>query len=224
MRPTLFSLGLSLTMGILCLTACSTPRPVNNAAVAHRMDAAPQRSAPPAAAQAAAAPEPAVEPAWRSWVAARGGLITGPEKERAAVAVRRLITTDFRRSITVGVLDTDDVGAYAFPDGAIFITRGLLEATDDEELAAAVAHEMGHLIDGRHTGPAIAVSLHSGGFGPADPDIEFRADRIGAELLERQGISRTAMITMLMKVETSPTIKSNCRAAIHQRIDALRGF
>lgn len=44
------------------------------------------------------------------------------------------------------VLDTDDVNAFAAPGGYVFVTRGALEAMDDEAtLAGVLAHEVGHV-------------------------------------------------------------------------------
>ncbi|MDY0297771.1 MAG: M48 family metallopeptidase [Acidobacteriota bacterium] len=45
------------------------------------------------------------------------------------------------------LLDTDEVNAFAAPSGIIFVTRGLVEACEDEdELAAALAHEVSHIV------------------------------------------------------------------------------
>jgi predicted Zn-dependent protease len=50
---------------------------------------------------------------------------------------------------TFGVLDTPDVNAYSTPGGFVFITRGALEMCSDEsELAAVLAHEVGHVVRG----------------------------------------------------------------------------
>ena len=49
-----------------------------------------------------------------------------------------------------GVLDVDIVGAFALPGGFVFVTRGALEAMDDEaELAGALGHEIIHCAE-RH--------------------------------------------------------------------------
>jgi predicted Zn-dependent protease len=48
-----------------------------------------------------------------------------------------------------GILDTPDIGAYSGPNGYIMVTRGAISAMQDEaELAAVLAHEMSHVIDG----------------------------------------------------------------------------
>ncbi len=49
-----------------------------------------------------------------------------------------------------GVLDTDDVNAFAAPGGFILVTRGALALMDNEaELAGVLAHEVGH-VDQKH--------------------------------------------------------------------------
>ncbi len=46
------------------------------------------------------------------------------------------------------VLDTDEVNAMACPGGLILITRGMLQrAANEEEVAAIVAHEIGHIVN-----------------------------------------------------------------------------
>jgi beta-barrel assembly-enhancing protease len=45
------------------------------------------------------------------------------------------------------VIDDDSINAGAFPGGAIYVNRGLLEAVESEaELAAALGHEIGHVV------------------------------------------------------------------------------
>lgn len=44
------------------------------------------------------------------------------------------------------ILDSDEINAFAAPGGLIFITRGMLEVCRNEtELAAVLAHEIGHV-------------------------------------------------------------------------------
>lgn len=44
------------------------------------------------------------------------------------------------------VLDTDEINAFAAPGGTIFITRGMIRTTSNEdELAAVIAHEVAHI-------------------------------------------------------------------------------
>ncbi len=49
-----------------------------------------------------------------------------------------------------GVLDTNDINAYACPGGYIFITKGALKSMENEaQLAGVIAHEIGH-VNNRH--------------------------------------------------------------------------
>ena len=51
------------------------------------------------------------------------------------------------KTYKVTILNTPIVNAFALPSGDIFVTRGLLAlANDSSEVAAVIAHEMGHVI------------------------------------------------------------------------------
>jgi len=46
----------------------------------------------------------------------------------------------------VGILDSDEINAFATPGGHIFITRGLINcATSEDTLASVIAHEVAHI-------------------------------------------------------------------------------
>jgi predicted Zn-dependent protease len=50
-----------------------------------------------------------------------------------------------------GVIDSNDINAFAAPGGYIFVTRGLYRLLGDEsELAGVLAHEVGHVIRKHH--------------------------------------------------------------------------
>lgn len=52
-----------------------------------------------------------------------------------------------------GVLDSDDVNAFAAPGGFIFLTRGLYaRLTSEAELAGVLGHEIGHVVKRHHLG------------------------------------------------------------------------
>lgn len=60
------------------------------------------------------------------------------------------------------ILDNDELNAFALPGGALFVTRKLVkDAKNDDELAAVIAHEIGHVI---HR-DSLKRILHAGGFG-----------------------------------------------------------
>jgi len=123
------------------------------------------------------------------------------------------------------VLNTDDVNAYACPGGFIFVTRGALNMVRDEaELAAVLAHEIGH-VTGRHIVKALQRSevmkagadlageaLASGAgelfsqmvdvatdalFKGLDKKDEYDADTRAVALLDRVGYDYPAMFDVL---------------------------
>jgi predicted Zn-dependent protease len=98
------------------------------------------------------------------------------------------------------------VGAWAWPDGRIEVSRALVDRLDDQELAAALAHELGHLLDGGHLPGHHALDGGSG-------DAERRADRLGCRLLLRHGIPASAMPRMLAKVAAATHDPSGALAA-----------
>ena len=123
-------------------------------------------------------------------------MIEGIEAARLA-RVERLgqsLLPDSR--IDWGVLPRKTVGAWAWPDGRVRVSRALVDLLDDDELAAALAHELGHLLD-RGDLPSPPAAL-LGGAGGDDP--ELRADQIGCRLLAARGTAPDAMARMLAKV------------------------
>jgi hypothetical protein len=87
-------------------------------------------------------------------------------------------------------------GAWAWSGGPIEVSRDLIDLLDDDELAAAVAHEVGHLRGGvQWAGPR---SLD----GEADLETESRADQLGCRLLVARGIEPTATVRLLDKLST----------------------
>ena len=152
-----------------------------------------------------------------AWIERHGGLIDGVPQERAAAVARRVTPTVQETGLTVRVLAADSVVAYSWPNGEIYISRGLLETTTDDELAAAIAHEIGHLLDNGHL--PMVRSL-------ADPeasaDAEARADLIGCRVLESSGFEPQAMIRMLEKVCAAQVSDADCRRRLSRRIDSLR--
>jgi len=115
---------------------------------------------------------------------------------------------------TFGVIETNDINAFAAPGGYVFITRGLYAALKDEaELAGVLGHEIGHVQEKHHLkvlqkqqlldvgskllGKQVAGNdqnvqriIGSGAEIMArglDKSAEFEADRIGVVLAARSG-------------------------------------
>lgn len=82
-------------------------------------------------------------------IATYGGVYSDRKAEiYLAHMVGKLLTAasepDMRYTVTI--LDSPQVNAFALPGGFIFVTRGILAlANDASELAAIVAHEIGHV-------------------------------------------------------------------------------
>jgi predicted Zn-dependent protease len=69
-------------------------------------------------------------------------------QEKVAEIGKRIADVSDRKELifTFKVLDKDDVeNAFALPGGYIYIFKALLEKLDDDELAAIIAHEVGHV-------------------------------------------------------------------------------
>jgi beta-barrel assembly-enhancing protease len=87
-------------------------------------------------------------------VAGRYKLIHDPDLNRYVNLVGQAVAQQSIRGHEVafrfGVLDTDDVNAFAAPGGFIFVTRGALALMESEaDLAAVLAHEIAH-VDQKH--------------------------------------------------------------------------
>ncbi len=120
------------------------------------------------------------------------------------------------------VIDESSVNAMAFPDGYIFVHRGLITfLRSEDELAGVIGHEIGHVI-GSHarrsnqvgafgqiagfigailTGTGTVADLANtatntlrSGYGRA---FELEADAYGAEFLAKAGYNSLAMIDVL---------------------------
>lgn len=128
------------------------------------------------------------------------------------------------------VLDSPVQNAFAVPGGVIFVSRALVSILDDEaELAAVLAHEVGHvsakhalkstqraqLLQGVGTITAASVGGDKGKkFASAigdmqavlfdkglDKEMEFEADQAAMETTYRTGYDPSAMIRVLEKLQ-----------------------
>ena len=129
-----------------------------------------------------------------------------------------------------GVLDDNDVNAFAAPGGYIFVTKGLLaQMRSEAELAGVLAHEMSHILrkhyleaikKGARTGliaEFAGQALESRGADPAfqklvsagtevyarglDKDDEFEADRMGVVIATRAGYDPWGLPAMLQTLQ-----------------------
>lgn len=129
------------------------------------------------------------------------------------------------------VLDSDIYNAFAAPGGIIFISRAMLDLLENEaELAAVLAHEVGHVAE-RHAVRSIRRAQFFEGVGKItaasmkgdrgkkyesmigdlqnvlfdkglDREMEFEADRAAVETTLRTGYDASGMLSVLKKLKT----------------------
>jgi predicted Zn-dependent protease len=125
-----------------------------------------------------------------------------------------------------GVIQSEDVNAFAAPGGYIFITLGLYRTFQSEaDLAGVLGHEVGHVIRQHHLkilqqskwveAGSKAISKQVGGNDKVqqiigsgaeivarglDKDAEFEADRIGVVLATRAGYDAYGLPTVLQLI------------------------
>ncbi|MEM0908942.1 MAG: M48 family metalloprotease [Pseudomonadota bacterium] len=97
----------------------------------------------------AAAFEPPNSPEHNKLLATYGGAY---ENERMALAVNGIVSRlvahsqEPNRAVRLTILNSPAVNAFALPSGDLYLTRGLITlAGDESELAAVIAHELGHV-------------------------------------------------------------------------------
>ena len=142
---------------------------------------------------------------------------------------RRLAEGSSRKEIRYrfAVLEDSDPNAMAIPGGSIFLTRGLVELCDDDDLLAGIlSHEIAH-IDLRHAARTLAtravaktgLRLLTFGRGAVvgqlagrvedlvtrgySRDREIQADRTATRLATRAGFSRNGLARFLASVVNS---------------------
>lgn len=126
-----------------------------------------------------------------------------------------------------GIIESDDLNAFAAPGGYIFLTRGLYRKLNNEaELAGVLGHEIGHVIRKHHLKllqKSQVVAAFGSFFGSKakneheivqnligngaeivarglDKDAEFEADRIGLVLGARAGYDAYALPAVLAEI------------------------
>ena len=130
-----------------------------------------------------------------------------------------------------GVLDTEDINAFAAPGGYIFLTKGLYRRLNNEaELAGVLGHEIAH-VTRRHHLKVLKKSSLIGALGQAasskaqgsdqmvqnligngaeimarglDKDAEFEADRVGIVFAARAGYDVWGLPTVLQDMAALP--------------------
>lgn len=159
-------------------------------------------------------------------------LMTDADLQKYVNKVGRWVASQSERSDLqwqFGVIDADSVNAFSAPGGYIFLTKGLYQLLNSEaELAAVLAHEIGHVIQ-KHQLKILKKSalVHFGrllvesaldqqqsslamnnliGYGAEmltrglDKQSEFEADKIGVVLTARAGYNAYALPIVLQEI------------------------
>jgi len=138
-----------------------------------------------------------------------------------------------RKDVTwrFGVLDTEDINAFAAPGGYIFVTKGLYRRLNNEaELAGVLAHEIAHVTQKHHL-KVLKQSSLIGALGQAasskakgsdqvvqnligngaeimarglDKNAEFQADRVGIVYAARAGYTPWGLPDVLQDMAGLP--------------------
>ena len=166
--------------------------------------------------------------------------VVGPAYQSAALqayvdSVGQKLMTDakLRGSYHFYVLDQPLANAHALPSGYVFVTRGLLALLDDEaELAAAFAHELGHLAQGHATqrerqrqtaiNTAVEAARVTGSIAVGrsvahdqllalraySREQELEADRVGVGYIMQAGYRGDAMTSLIDKLQRQSRLEA----------------
>lgn len=154
-----------------------------------------------------------------AWIQRRGGLVQDMELQSRLDDCLNRLSACLGVRLRLYVLDSPAVTAHAWSNGTIYLTRGIVAAMDDQQLAAVVAHEVGHLLDNDHLLAASQWSLQGQ---PPQLDTEARADWIGCQLLVAQGLPPDAMIRALERVHLCDGLTTRKYETIGRRIELLQ--
>ena len=102
--------------------------------------------------------------------------------------------------------------------GDVYLTAGLVDAATEDEIAATIAHEMGHLVKAQGATHSEAAGLNGNG---TSLSVEQRADAAGIAVLQRTSRPPAALLSLLTKVHAT-SASADSKEEIQKRIDLLR--
>lgn len=145
------------------------------------------------------------------------------QKRLNNIAYKIIKANSLPSGISVKVSNDDNANAYANINKEIYVFKGMLNyATTDDEIAAVLSHEIGHIVNGHHAKQSILNSIISSIFGTIEPKTdgqaigvaaaeqistsrlsrkdEFEADITAVDLLVKAGYNPLALISVLNKI------------------------
>jgi hypothetical protein len=135
---------------------------------------------------------------------------------RAEAAMDRLRPA-YHRPATVHLSAELGLAAYSWRNGRIVLTRDLVNILDDDELCAAIAHEIGHLICDEAENKNWLFALR-GVHGLAE---EEAADANGRTVLRQAGRPEVALTRVLSKIRRAKQTPSPLRQQLAARMALL---
>lgn len=170
--------------------------------------------------------------------------------ERVNAVGRRIAAVSDRQDLKYyfKVLENKDINALSTPGGYVYVNSGLMEKADDDELAAVVGHEVGH-IAARHSVQAmqsqnllsvgmigasvfiksdkkqqamewagVALNLIMLGYSRGD---EFEADKLGVRYAYYAGFDPNGEVTFLEKLQEQDKGNSTDKTLVYLRSHPL---
>ena len=150
--------------------------------------------------------------------------------------------------VKVGIMDDPHINAASADGGEFYVTTGLLEKANDDQMRGVIAHELahedlGHVAKAQRLGAGLQIGAvlldqiipGSGAITPIAGQLiarsysrkeEYEADKHGAEILQRAGFSKDVMINTLTWLTETEGASSGGFFATHpatsDRIEALK--
>jgi hypothetical protein len=149
------------------------------------------------------------------WMRTQGGELTDARLIRVDAIGGALPQNAIPVAVKFHVLNTAAITAYSWDSGDIFISAGLVDAATDDEITAAIAHEMGHLVNAGDVGVS-GLRGNNGGL-----NVEERADATGVGLIQKTSRPPAALISLLTKVRAA-SASADSKEEIQKRINLLR--
>ncbi len=145
------------------------------------------------------------------------------QKRLNNIAYKIIKANSLPSGISVKVSNDDNANAYANINKEIYVFKGMLNyATTDDEIAAVLSHEIGHIVNGHHAKQSILNSIISSLFGSIETKTdgqaigvaaaeqistsnlsrkdEYEADITAVDLLVKAGYNPLALISVLNKI------------------------
>ncbi len=179
-------------------------------------------------------------------IKAFGGEYGTPELRRYVASVGELLSRTVERrdlKYTFTILNSGIVNAFALPGGYIYISRGLLALAGNEgELAAVLAHELGHITAQHHaqrsgqdllanilvTGLGLAVGRPASDVGGLlaqsvlrgySREHERQSDRLGIRYLARAGYDPMTMADFLRRMRADARLQARRHGESPDKVD-----